>query len=96
MTPLSPWLSAVQYLGLMLDSKLLYKHLHTVANKFTGVVCNIFLFLSRDSTLMQSSTNYSHWIQPLSGFPTTSNQVIRKKSIRVTGIYPTFHLRDTL
>ena len=37
------WASAVHYLGLLIGSELLYtKHLNTVANKATGVLCNIF------------------------------------------------------
>jgi len=46
-----PWASAVQYLGLLIGSELLYtKHLHTVAaNKATGVLP----LLTRDSTLTQ-------------------------------------------
>jgi len=38
-----PWASTVWYLGLVLESKLLYtKYLHTVANKAIGILCNIF------------------------------------------------------
>jgi len=37
-----PWGTAVHYLGLVLDSKLLFtRHLHIVANKATDVFCNI-------------------------------------------------------
>jgi len=51
-----PWTSTVRYLGLVLHSKLLFtRHLHTVANKATGVFCNIFPFLARDSAFTQSN-----------------------------------------
>jgi len=51
-----PWASAMRYLGLVLDSKLLYaRHLHTIANKATGVLCNIFSLLAQDPTLTQSN-----------------------------------------
>jgi hypothetical protein len=49
-----PWASTVRYLGLELDSKRHFnQHLHTVANKSTGVFCNIFLLLARDLVLTQ-------------------------------------------
>jgi hypothetical protein len=52
-----PWVSAVHYLGLMLYSKLLLftQHLHTIANRATGVFCNIFSLLAQDSVLTQSN-----------------------------------------
>jgi hypothetical protein len=51
-----PWASAVRYLGLVLDSKLLSTwHLYTVANKATGVFCNIFPLLAEHSALSQSN-----------------------------------------
>jgi len=38
-----PWASAVRYLNLTLDSQFLYtRHFHTVANKATAVLSNIF------------------------------------------------------
>jgi hypothetical protein len=37
-----PWATAVRYLGLELDSKLLFtRHLHIVSNKATDVFCDI-------------------------------------------------------
>jgi len=43
------WASAVPYLVLVLDSKLHFtRHLHTLANKATGLFCNIFPLLARD------------------------------------------------
>jgi len=51
-----PWLSAVRYVGLVLDSKLLFTlHLHTIANKSTGVFCKIFPLLARDSAVTRSN-----------------------------------------
>lgn len=47
-----PWASAVLYLGCLLDSKLLYiEHLHSIANRATAVLCNIFTLLAQDSAL---------------------------------------------
>ena len=46
----------IDYLGLVLDSKLLFtRHMHAVANKATGVFCNIFPLLFRYSQLTQSN-----------------------------------------
>ena len=50
-----PEASTVRYLGLVLDSKLLFnRHLHTVANKATGAFCNISPLLARYSALTQT------------------------------------------
>jgi hypothetical protein len=47
-----PWASGVRYLGLTLYSKLLFTwHLHAIANRATGVFCNIFPLLAWDSAL---------------------------------------------
>ena len=54
-TCLCPEPLAVRYLGLVLDSEVLYaQHLHTVANKATGVLFDILPFPVRDSTFTQS------------------------------------------
>jgi len=46
-----PWASAVRYLGLLLYLKLLFTcHFHTIANRATGVFCNIFSSHLRFST----------------------------------------------
>ena len=51
-----PWASFVLYLGLVLDSKLLFtRHLHTVADKSTRVFCNVFSLLARELALTLSS-----------------------------------------
>ena len=47
-----PWSPSIGYLGLTLDSKLLFtKHLHAVTHKTTGVFLQLFPLLARDSTL---------------------------------------------
>ena len=51
-----PWAPTVHYLGLMLDYKRLFsRHLHTVANKATGVFFNISPLLARNSAPTQSN-----------------------------------------
>jgi len=51
-----PWATAVRSLGLVLDSKLVFRrHLHTVTDKATGGWCNICLLLAPDSTLTHSN-----------------------------------------
>jgi hypothetical protein len=96
-----PWASDVQYLGLLLDPKLLYtKHQRTVTNKAIGTLCNIFPLLTRDSTLSQTSklTLYKLLIRSLLTYATpvwnttcNSNylklQGFRNKSLRVIGVY---------
>jgi hypothetical protein len=66
--PVHPWALAIRFLGLVLDSKLLFtRHLYTVANKATGVFCNIFSHLSWDSVLSHSNklTLYKILIQSI-------------------------------
>jgi hypothetical protein len=47
-----PWSPHIQYLSLVLDSKLLFtKHLHTVTCKATDAFLQLFPLLARDSTL---------------------------------------------
>jgi hypothetical protein len=47
-----PWSNTVKYLGLLLDSKLLFmKHLQTILHKATGTLLKIFPLLARDSPL---------------------------------------------
>jgi hypothetical protein len=47
-----PWSNTVKYLGILLDSKLLFtKHLQTVRHKATGTFLKIVPLLSRDSPL---------------------------------------------
>jgi len=97
-----PWVSTVPYLGLVLDSKLLFtRHMHTVENTATGVFCDIFPLLARDSALTQSSklTLYKLLIRyiltyatPVWNFTFSSSylrlHVIQSKCLRVIGYHP--------
>jgi len=63
-----PWSPHIRYLGLVLDSKLLFtKHLHTVTCKATGAFLQLFPLLSRDSTLSipNKLTLYKLCIRPI-------------------------------
>ena len=63
-----PWSPHIRYLGLELDSKLLFKkHLNTVTHKATGVLLKIFPLLARDSTLSSYNklTLYKLLIRPI-------------------------------
>jgi hypothetical protein len=47
-----PWTTSIKYLGLLLDSKLLFtKHLQATLHKATGTFHKIFRLLARDSAL---------------------------------------------
>jgi hypothetical protein len=47
-----PWSNTVKYLGLLLDSQLLFtKHLQTILHEATATLLKIFPLLSRDSPL---------------------------------------------
>ena len=47
-----PWNAQVQYLGLLLDPKLLFtRHITSITQKATGIFLQIFPLLARDSTL---------------------------------------------
>jgi hypothetical protein len=86
----------------MLDSKLLFtQHLHTLANKATGVFCNIFPLLARDSAFTQSNkvTIYKLLIRSILTYAAPfwsstcySNylrlQVIQSKCLLVIGNHP--------
>lgn len=98
-----PWTSAVQYLGCLLDSKLLYtEHLHTIANRATAVLCNIFTLLAQDSLLTKPMklTLYKLLIWSILTYATPvysstcpfnylKLQVIQNKHLWVIGNYPT-------
>jgi hypothetical protein len=93
---------SIRYLGLTLDSKLLFtKHLHAVTHKATGVFLQLFPLLSRDSTLSLHNklTLYKLLIRPILTYatPVWSNtslsnyrhlQILQSKCLRVIGDYP--------
>jgi len=55
-----PWSPHIRYLGLQLDSKLLFtKHLNTVTHKAMGVLLALFPLLARDSTLALAQQTHS-------------------------------------
>jgi len=97
-----PWSPHIRYLGLMLDSKLLFtKHLHSVIHKSTGTFLKLFPLLARDSTLFPHNkyTLYKLLIRPVLTYaaPVWSNtsstnyrqlQILQSKCFRVTGNYP--------
>jgi hypothetical protein len=63
-----PWSPHIRYLGLVLDSKLLFtKHLHTVTRKATGAFLQLFPPLVRHSTLSWHNklTIYKLLIRPI-------------------------------
>jgi hypothetical protein len=73
-----PEASTVRYLGLVLDSKLIFnRHLHTFANKATGVFYNIFPLLARHSALTRSDIQRSH-------SPTFSAHTVRHSALTQT------------
>jgi hypothetical protein len=92
----------IRYLGLVLDSKLLFtKHLHTVTRKATGAFHQLFPLLARDSTLSipNKLTLYKLCILPILTYadPVWSNtssynyrrlQISQSKCLRVTGNFP--------
>jgi len=96
-----PWALAVQYLGCLLDSKLLYiEHLPTIANRATAILCNIFTVLAQDSVLAKPMklTLYKLLIwsilthtTPVYSCPSNylKLHVIQNKRLWVTGNYPT-------
>ena len=97
-----PWSPHIRYLGLELDSKLLFtKHLNTVTHKAMGVLLSPFPLLARDSTLAPHNklTLYKLLIRPILTYaaPVWSNtsktnyrhlQTLQSKCLRVIGNYP--------
>jgi hypothetical protein len=95
-----PWSNTVKYLGLLLDSKLLFtKHLQTVLHKATGTFLKIFPLLARDSPLtihnkiplyklLRSMITYAApvWSTSLTNY--RHLQVHQSKCLRVTGDCP--------
>ena len=97
-----PWKSQVRYLGLILDSKLLFtKHINSVTHKATGTFLQLFPLLARDSTLTthnklilyklftRSALTYA---APVWSYISPSTyrrlQVLQSKCLRVIGNYP--------
>jgi hypothetical protein len=97
-----PWKSHVRYLGLSLDSKLLFtKHITSVTHKATGTFLQLFSLLARDSTLTipNKLTLYKLFIRSVLTYAATvwsytspSNyrrlHVMQSKCLRVIGNYP--------
>jgi hypothetical protein len=97
-----PWTSHVRYLGLELDSNLLFtRHTTTVTHKATGALFPLFPLLARDSTLILSNklTLYKLVIRSILTYaaPVWSNtsshnyrrlQISQSKRLRVIGHYP--------
>ena len=97
-----PWNTQVRYLGLLLDSKLLFtRHLTSVIHKATGIFLQIFPLLARDSTLSipNKLTLYKPRIRPILTYaaPVWSNtssynyrrlQISQSKCLRIIGNYP--------
>jgi hypothetical protein len=97
-----PWSNTVKYLGLLLDSKLLFtKHLQTILHKAIGTLLKIFPLLARDSTLtipnkillykllLRSMITYA---APVRSSTSLTNyrllQVYQSKCLRVIGDFP--------
>ena len=95
-------LHRVTYLGLVLDSKLLFtKHLHAVTRKATGAFLQLFPLLARHSTVSSHNklTIYTLPIRPIltHAAPVWRNtspsnyrhlQVLQSKCLTVIGDYP--------
>jgi hypothetical protein len=97
-----PWSNTVKYLGLLLDSKLVFmKHLKTVLHKAMGTFLKIFPLLARDSRLtipnkillykllLRSMITY---VAPVWSSKSLTNyrhlQVFQSKCLRVKGDFP--------
>jgi hypothetical protein len=97
-----PWKSHVRYLGLTLDSKLLFtRHITSENHKATGTFLQLFPLLARDSTLTipNKLTLYKLFIRsvltyaaPFWSYISPSSyrrlQVLQSKCLRVIGNYP--------
>jgi len=97
-----PWNTQVRYLGLLLDSKLLFtRHLTSVIHKATGVFLQLLPLLARDSTLSipNKLTLYKLCIRPILTYTapvwsSTSSynyhrlQISQSKCLRVIGNFP--------
>ena len=97
-----PWSNSVKYLGLLLDSKLLYtKHLQTVLHKAMGTLLKIFPLLARDSPLtihnkillyrllLHSMITYAARVWSSTSLNNYRHlQVYQSKCLRVIGDFP--------
>ena len=97
-----PWNTHVRYLGVILDSKLLFtKHVTSVTHRAPGTLLRLFPLLARDSTLTLTNklTLYKLIIPSILSYaaPVWSNtpsynyrrlQVSQSKCLRVIGNYP--------
>jgi len=92
----------IRYLGLMLDSKLLFtKHFHSVTHKATGTFLKIFPLLAHDSTLSPHNKLTLHklliravltYAPPVWSNTSSTNyrqlQTLQSKCLRVIGNFP--------
>jgi hypothetical protein len=97
-----PWSNTVKYLGLQLDSKLLFtKHLQTVLHKAMSTLLKIFPLLARDSPLtipnkillyklvLRSMIMYSALVWSSTSLTNYCHlQVYQSKCLRVIGDFP--------
>jgi hypothetical protein len=97
-----PWSNTVKYLGLLLDSKLLFtKHLQTILHKAMGTFLKIFPLLARDSPLtipnkillckllLRSMIMYAALIWSSTSLTNYCHlQVYQSKCLRVIGDFP--------
>jgi hypothetical protein len=92
-----PWSNTVKYLGLLLDSKLLFtKHLQTVLHKATGTFLKAFPLLARDSPLTISNKlllcSMITYAAPVWTSTSLTNyrhlQIYQTKCLRVIGDFP--------
>jgi len=97
-----PWSNTVKYLGLLLDSKLLFtKHSKTVLHKVTGIFLKIFPLHAPDSplTIPSKILLYKHLLRSIISYAapvwSTISQtnyrhlpVYQSKCLRVIGAFP--------
>ena len=89
-----PWISTLQYLGLVLDSQLLYKkYWTTVANKATSVLCDIFLLNAHtvQKLILYTVLIRAILLSPLLSAvphdrPTTSNPELSSQSVSESSV----------
>jgi len=100
-TPI-PWSNTVRYLGILLDSKLLFsKHLLNARHRATGTFLKLFPLLSRDSPLnltnklliykliLRSMCTYAAPVWSATSLTNLQQlQIFQSKCLRVIGDYP--------